>query len=125
MLKRSYVFVLALALAACAAPQRAQPPLPAQVSLPPAPPPGEPPELVGLQEGQLRAAFGSPAFIRKDGAVQMWRYDSASCKAFFFLYPASNALAVRHIETLPRGTSMAADAACLAALRNRPLTPVS
>lgn len=126
MPKRSYVFLMLLALAACAAPQRAQPPMQPQVMLPPAPPPGEPAELVGLAEVQLRAAFGPPAFVRKDGAVQMWRYDSPSCRAFFFLYPAAgNGLAVRHIETLPRGTTMAADTACLAALRNRPPTPVS
>ena len=49
----------------------------------------------------------------------MWRYDGASCKAFFFLYPAGNSLAVRHVETVPRGAEMAADAGCLNALRAR------
>lgn len=125
MLKRSAVYLVPLALAACAAPQ-AQPPVQQQVVLPPAPPPGEPAGIVGLEEAQLRAAFGPPTFIRKDGVAQMWRYDSPGCKAFFFLYPtASKALAVRHVETLPHGTDMATDTSCLAALRNKPAAPVS
>jgi hypothetical protein len=126
MLKRSVSILILLALAACAAPQQIQPPVPQQVALPPAPPPGEPAGIVGLEETQLRAAFGQPAFIRKDGRAEMWRYDSPGCRAFFFLYPAaSNALAVRHVETLPRGADTAADNGCLAALRNKPATPVS
>ncbi len=126
MLKRSGVFLVPLALVACASPPQAPLPVSQQVALPPAPPPGEPAGIVGLEETQLRAAFGQPAFIRKDGTAEMWRYDSPGCKAFFFLYPAvSNALAVRHVETLPRGADMAADTGCLAALRNRPATPVS
>ena len=55
----------------------------------------------------LQAAFGTPAFVRKDGATEMWRYDGAACRAFFFLYGAP--LMVRHVETLPHGAPSAAD----------------
>jgi hypothetical protein len=56
----------------------------------------------------------------------MWRYDSAGCRAFFFLYPVGNSLSVRHVETLPRGRDMAADAGCLDSLRAKAATaPVS
>ena len=93
---------------------------------PPAPPVGEPSGIAGLEASQLRVAFGAPVFVRKDGTAEMWRYDTASCKAFFFLYPEANSLSVRHVETLPRGQDMAADAGCLSALRaRRQVTPVS
>jgi hypothetical protein len=113
------------ALAACATTKQtatiAQPA--PKVALPPAPPLGEPADLAGLQATQLRVALGAPSFVRKDGAVEMWRYDGAACKAFFFLYPYGNALLVRHVETLPRGREMAADRACLDSLR--PHTPTA
>ena len=107
---------------ACTTPQ-APPP---RVALPAAPPVGEPSGIAGLEASQLRVAFGAPVFVRKDGTAEMWRYDGASCKAFFFLYPEGSSLSVRHVETLPRGQEMAADAGCLSALRaRRQAAPVS
>ena len=124
-MRRVAALMLLGALAACTtaprAPQQAVP----QVALPPPPPPGEPVDIVGLQAQQLKTAFGDPAFVRKDGPAQMWRYDGMSCKAFFFLYSAGAALTVKHVETLPRGTVMAADQACLAQLRRGSLPAVS
>jgi hypothetical protein len=105
-------------LAACAAPGP-------NVALPSAPPPGEPGNIAGLTTGQIRIAFGPPAFVRKDDGTQMWRYDGAACKAFFFFYPDNNRLTVRHVETLPRGTTMAADSSCLASLQVQKTVPTS
>jgi hypothetical protein len=119
MTRKLTMLLLCSALAACAGNMPApsvQQQAP-RIALPPAPPPGEPADLAGLQSTQLRVAFGAPAFVRKDGNVEIWRYDSASCKAFFFLYPYGDALLVRHVETLPRGSEMAADETCLATLR--------
>lgn len=93
-------------------------------ALPPAPPSGEPADVTGMAATQLRVAFGQPAFVRKDGTAEMWRYDGQSCKAFFFLYPNGSDLAVRHVETIPRSADEAADPACLKALRASPV-PVS
>lgn len=93
-------------------------------ALPPAPSPGEPDGVTGLGASQLRVAFGTPAFVRKDNGVEMWRYDGAACKAFFFLYPQGTELSVRHVETIPRPRDQAADPACLNALRASP-PPVS
>lgn len=87
--------------------------------------PSAPPTMMGMSAANLRVAIGAPAFVRTDGADQMWRYDTAGCKAFFFLYPQEGELAVRHIETLPRGQNEAADPACLNALRAQPSPPVS
>ncbi len=114
------VALFGLACAGCAnAPQT-----PTMNALPPAPPKGEPGGLTGMAPAQLRVAFGRPAFVRKDGAAEMWRYDGQSCKAFFFLYPDGSGMAVRHVETVPRTPDKAADPACLKALRAAP-APVS
>ena len=118
--------VIAACLLTCGCVTPPAPPNASQtVELPAPPPAGEPAGLAGLQAAQLRVAFGAPAFVRQDGTAQLWRYDGASCKAFFFLYPEGNSLSVRHVETLPRGQDMAADAACLNALRARGTGPVS
>jgi len=115
MLRRFSCLILALAAAGCAAP-KAPPPVPS--AIPPAPPRGEPGQYLNMPVSGLQAAFGKPAFVRKDGATEMWRYDGQTCRAFFFLYGAP--LMVRHVETLPHGAQNAADMDCLTALRNVP-----
>jgi hypothetical protein len=116
--------LLCAALAACAATPK-ETPAPT-VPLPVAPSPGEPAGISGMQPAQLRIAFGAPALTREDGKTEMWRYDGPGCRAFFFLYPDGGALAVRHVETVPRGRDMAADQICLDAIRAHPTTaPVS
>lgn len=119
MMRHFGCLLLALLLAACAAkgPAAPLPPAPSTV-IPPAPPRGEPSQYINLASPALQAVFGKPAFVRKDGATEMWRYDGASCRAFFFLYGAP--LVVRHVETLPQGAQSAADLGCLSALRRSP-----
>ena len=112
------VAAFCLGICGCVTP----PPPAARVALPPPPPAGEPSDIAGLAASQLRVAFGAPVFVRKDGTDELWRYDGASCKAFFFLYPDGNSLSVRHVETLPRGREMAADIGCLNTLRARQQT---
>jgi len=102
-------------LAGCAT----KPAAPPRVALPPAPPSGEPVGTTGLREADLRATFGMPALVRHDGNAQIWRFDAPTCKAFFFLYSRDGATAVWHVETTPRGANIAADEACLNALRAR------
>jgi hypothetical protein len=128
MMRKLAALLLCSALAACAGSSRQVASVPQQaphVVLPPAPPKGEPSDLAGLGANQLKVAFGTPAFVRKDGSAEIWRYDSTSCKAFFFLYPYGNAMLVRHVETLPRGSVMAADEACLETIRPRGPQPTS
>jgi hypothetical protein len=113
MSKRVLAIFACVTLAACAAQQQQQ------ANIPSAPPAGEPAGLTGLAGPELRATFGAPTFVRKDGMAEIWRYDGQTCKAFFFLYPeGGSAPTVKHVETLPRGTSMAADTTCLGALRS-------
>jgi hypothetical protein len=132
MIHRFAVFGLALVLAGCA--QQARPPQPVstaprpaprrpEVPLPPAPPTGEPSAYVNLPPANLRGLLGQPAFVRQDGETEMWRYDGASCRAFFFFQGPKGSETVRHVETLPAGSASAADPLCLSALRAaRPAT---
>jgi hypothetical protein len=102
-----------LLLAGCAA-KTPPPPAAPIVPIPPAPrPQPEPPGFNGLSPDGLRARLGTPAFSRKDGATEMWRYDAGACHAFFFLTGGL----VSHIETIPRGPGDGADPACLSALK--------
>lgn len=120
MIRRPLVIAsLCALLAACAAP------LPQQVSLPAAPSPGEPGNITGLSTDQIKVAFGQPAFVRKDNGTEMWRYDGASCKAFFFFYSNNSALTVKHVETTPRGADIAADSTCLASLQVQKQVPTT
>ena len=96
-------------LAACAT-------QPAKQTALPSPPSGEPGNIAGMDAAHIRVAFGAPQFVRKDGQVEMWRYDGANCRAFFFMYPNGNSLAVKHVETLPRPNGAATDATCLQGL---------
>ena len=64
----------------------------------------------------LRAAYGTPAFIRREPDSELWRYDGMTCAAFFFLYSEGGTYRVRHTETSPRGTDMPADPDCLRSL---------
>ncbi len=132
MIRRAVPLGLFLLLAACAqAPRLVSAPSPApaailpppvtpppQVPIPPAPPRGEPTAYLGLPEANLRAQLGTPQFMRRDGGTQMWRYDGAQCRAFFFLNGPQGAQTVLHVETVPAGAASAADPLCLAALRN-------
>jgi hypothetical protein len=100
-------------LAACESPQ------PSRVVLAPTPPAGQPVDIAGMDAARIRLTFGTPQFVRKDGQIEMWRYDGVTCKAFFFLYPNGGSLAVRHVETVPQGSNAAADSNCLQSLLAR------
>ena len=117
MTRLTSVLLICTLVAGCAA----QPPR--HVTLPPAPPSGEPAGTTGMHEADLRAVFGTPAFVRHDGTAQIWRFDGATCKAFFFLYSRDGVTAVWHVETAPRGAGIAADENCLNLLRVQPVAP--
>ena len=115
MIRPVLVICLCALLSACAS----RPVAPsAPLSAPP--PSKDPTRPVGLSEQDLRIFFGAPAFVRQENGDEMWRYDGAGCRAFFFLYPQGDSRIVRLVETIPRGARTPADANCLAALRARP-----
>jgi hypothetical protein len=102
-----------LLLAGCASSETAPPPALT------APARGEPGIISGMDAARIRLAFGAPQFVRKDGQIELWRYDGAACHAYFFMYPSGGSLAVRHVETLPRPANAAADSTCLQSLLDR------
>jgi len=114
-MRKALAALMLLTLAGCAAPTRV--PSAPKVPIPPAPPAREPDAFTGLEATQLRGLAGTPAFTRKDGATEMWRYDTPSCRAFFFF--TGTPPKVQHVETLPHGVGNEADPACLNALRAR------
>jgi len=116
MIRRLSCLFVMLMVAGCAAPAGKTPAPAPQTTIPSAPPRGEPGQYLNMAGAGLQAAFGKPAFVRKDGATEMWRYDGANCRAFFFLYGTPPM--VRHVETLPHGAQSAADMACLTALKS-------
>jgi hypothetical protein len=132
MIHRLALASLILALTACAQPPAQGPaPIaaprpvtpPPEVPIPRTPPPGEPRAYLNLPPANLRSLLGTPQFVRQDGASEMWRYDGASCRAFFFFQGPTGSQTVRHVETLPAGAASAADPLCLSALRAaRPAT---
>ena len=116
MIPRLSCLLVMLLAAGCAAPSEKGSAPAQQTVIPAAPPRGEPGQYLNMAGASLQAAFGKPAFVRKDGATEMWRYDGANCRAFFFLYGSPPM--VRHVETLPHGAQSAADMACLTALKS-------
>ena len=118
MIRKLLVLSACILLAACAN-NRAT--IPDRVALPPPPPAGELPNVIGLSADAMRATFGQPAFVRKDGETEFWRYNGAACRAFFFLYKQNSILTVGHVETIPRGAAIAADNGCINGLRLHPL----
>ena len=118
MMRRIAPLLAVLLVAGCETTQTNAPRPQTASTIPGAPPRGEPGQYVNMPATALQAAFGRPAFVRKDGATQMWRYDGTACRAFFFLYGAP--LSVRHVETLPHAKTEAADIGCLNALRAQP-----
>ena len=127
MIRRLILLSAFVTLAACAQPPAPKPvvaPLPPAAPLPPPavpipqqPPAGEPTAYLNLPPANLRGLLGAPQFVRQDGASEMWRYDGASCRAFFFLQGPAGNQTVRHVETLPAGAASAADPLCLNALK--------
>ena len=66
----------------------------------PARPPDEDPNRVmGLDQDGLQRLLGTPAFMRRDAAAQLWRYTGGGCVLDMFLYRngASGPFVVRHL----------------------------
>jgi hypothetical protein len=120
-MRRSLAFSLMLFAAACA-------PRPQQASAPP-PQPAEQPQpqeqnsLAGLTAQELVGRFGTPALQIREGNSLKLQFRGPRCVMDAYLYPAGNSgtLKVTHVDTrLPSGGDMD-QAACIFALRNRPI----
>jgi hypothetical protein len=117
-MRRSTALALILLVAGCA-------PRP-QVSTTPTPPavvPEEPTSLTGLTAQELVGRFGAPALQIREGASLKLQFRGPRCVMDAYLYPSggSAALKVTHVDTrTPTGGDFD-QAACIFALRNRPI----
>jgi hypothetical protein len=118
-MRRLPLLILTLILAGCAtAPQQ----LPTPAS-PPPPQPQETSSLVGLTPQELVGRFGIPALQVREGNSLKLQFRGPRCVMDAYLYPSggSGALKVTHVDTrLPSGGDID-QAACVFALRNRPI----
>ena len=105
MTRKLASLALVLVLAACAHQAAPPPSNTPNVPIPRTPPRGEPDQFSGISVDRLQVLLGSPAFIRKDGATEMWRYDTATPSFCTAPEPIAK---VRHIETVPQGKGIAA-----------------
>ena len=121
LMRRSIAFALTLALAACA-------PRPEATPAPPPPPvqkpvPQDQNSLAGLTAQELVGRFGTPALQIREGNSLKLQFRGPRCVMDAYLYPtgSSGTLKVTHVDTrLPSGGDMD-QAACIFALRNRPI----
>jgi len=120
LMRRSTIFALSLLAAACA-------PRPQQVSAPPPQPvktqPEEPTSLTGLTAQELVGRFGTPTLQVREGNSLKLQFRGPRCVMDAYLYPSGSAgtLKVTHVDTrTPTGGDFD-QAACIFALRNRPI----
>jgi len=118
-MRRFLALSLSLVIAGCAA----RPQQPAVVTPPPAPQPVETGSLTGLTAQELVGRFGSPALQVREGSSLKLQFRGPRCVMDAYLYPSggSGTLKVTHVDTrLPSGGDMD-QAACIFALRNKPI----
>ncbi len=87
----------------------------------PAPPGGGAAGLVGESSAALRAQFGPPLLLRRDGPAEVWLYRSASCTVDLILYPdpGTGLQRVSVADVLPAGAP-SSTGECLAGLGGVP-----
>jgi hypothetical protein len=81
-------------------------------SMPPLPI-SSPREMMGKDDGALRATLGNPALLRSEDIAQVWQYRGASCVLDFFLYQEGEHYMVTHIESRSQAGGAARPDLCL------------
>ena len=118
-MRRLFALSLVALLAGCATrPQQATEPAPVVQ-----PEPQEQNSLSGLTAQELVGRFGAPALQIREGSSLKLQFRGPRCVMDAYLYPSggSGTLKVTHVDTrLPSGGDMD-QAACIFALRNKPI----
>lgn len=64
-----------------------------------------PESLQGMTKDDAATLFGTPAFMRHEGNIDIWQYHKGNCVMDLFMYPASTGTpAVKHAELRARET---------------------
>ena len=119
LMRRSTIFALSLLAAACAPRPQAGTPPPQPVT----PQPEEPTSLTGLTAQELVGRFGTPTLQVREGNSLKLQFRGPRCVMDAYLYPSggSGTLKVTHVDTrTPTGGDFD-QAACIFALRNKPI----
>jgi hypothetical protein len=118
-MRRYIALSLTLVVAACAT----RPQQPAAVTPAPAPQPAEIGSLTGLTAQELVGRFGSPALQIREGTSLKLQFRGPRCVMDAYLYPSvgSGTLKVTHVDTRTPTGSDFDQAACIFALRNKPI----
>ncbi len=61
-----------------------------------------PDRLIGMDEEEVTAILGPPAFARRDAPARMWQYGNRACLLDVFLYRKKDAFRVAHVEVRSR-----------------------
>ncbi len=87
--------------------------LPIPAPMPPARPPNDPRQLVGIKGETLIEWMGETVFVRRDGAAEIWRFAADTCFLDVFLYREPDGLRAAHVDARPRsGTQRVTAQAC-------------
>ena len=86
----------------------------ARRSAAPAPVNDDPQQLIGLAPPELARRLGSPGFVRRDGAAEIWQYPAAACILDVFLYRQNDTLSVDYVELRGRGAAGVSRRECFA-----------
>ena len=119
LMRRSTIFALSLLAAACAPRPQAGTPPPQPVT----PAPEESTSLTGLTAQELVGRFGTPTLQVREGNSLKLQFRGPRCVMDAYLYPSggSGTLKVTHVDTrTPTGGDFD-QAACIFALRNKPI----
>lgn len=82
----------------------------------------DPEQFLGLDTLRIDQRLGAPDLIRRDGRAEVRQFRGQACILDLFLYPATDGLAVKHVELRGPSLDNSGRRACLADLiRDRTL----
>ena len=73
----------------------------------------KPGDLAGRTVEQVSALLGTPAFRRRDGTAEVWRYDGNVCFLDVFFYQEQGTARVKHAEVRRRAGAPKSDRDCI------------
>lgn len=83
-----------------------------------------PDRLIGMDEEEVTAVLGPPAFARRDKPARMWQYGNRACLLDVFLYRQKDAFRVTHVEVRSRSVIAVSAKDCFLDLLARHHNPI-
>lgn len=73
-------------------------------------------DLLGGDDTRIRAALGTPDFVRKEPGAEIWRYGGESCTLLVFLYTEETGMRASHIDARAPSGGVADREGCIASV---------